>query len=354
MKLRNALLAATVMAAPVAAMAQTQPVTGPYVSLGAGYNFMSNNGTSIPGVPGKPNLTTNGGPMGVVAGGYGLGNGFRFELEGQYRWLHSSFPAHSGVDGGTNIQNYGVMVNALYDITQFNIPVTPYVGVGGGYLWTNYQDQSTVLPNGVGGHYGTKTFGNAAVQGILGVAYPIPNVPGLSLTGEYRFTTIFSGGDQVNGFGNEPHSFKVSNQYDHSGLIGIRYNFGQVPPPPPAPAPVAAPAPAPARTYLVFFDWDRADLTPRARQIIAEAATASTHVAVTKINVSGYADRSGTPAYNQVLSMRRAQNVSAELVRLGVPQSEIAVFAYGDTHPLVPTAAGVREPQNRRVEIVLQ
>ena len=89
MKLRNALLAATVMAAPVAAMAQTQPVTGPYVSLGAGYNFMSNNGTSVPGVSGKPNLTTDGGPMGVVAGGYGLGNGFRFELEGQYRWLHS-------------------------------------------------------------------------------------------------------------------------------------------------------------------------------------------------------------------------------------------------------------------------
>jgi OOP family OmpA-OmpF porin len=46
--------------------------------------------------------------------------------------------------------------------------------------------------------------------------------------------------------------------------------------------------------------------------------------------------------------------VSAELVRLGVPQSTIAIMAFGDTHPLVPTAAGVREPQNRRVEIILK
>jgi OOP family OmpA-OmpF porin len=77
-------------------------------------------------------------------------------------------------------------------------------------------------------------------------------------------------------------------------------------------------------------------------------------VAVTKIEVNGYADRSGTPAYNQVLSLKRARTVSAELVRLGVPQSTIAIMAFGDTHPLVPTAAGVREPQNRRVEIILK
>src|SRR5437588_838769 len=105
---------------------------------------------------------------------------------------------------------------------------------------------------------------------------------------------------------------------------------------PPAEGLARRPSLTPARTYLVFFDWDKADLTPRARQIIADAAQASTRVAVTKIEVSGYADRTGTPAYNQKLSLRRAQNVSAELVRLGVPQSSIAVFAYGDTRPLVP------------------
>ena len=70
--------------------------------------------------------------------------------------------------------------------------------------------------------------------------------------------------------------------------------------------------------------------------------------------MSGHADLTGSPAYNQRLSLRRANNVAAELVRQGVPQSAITIQAFGDTRPLVPTARGVREPQNRRVEIVLK
>jgi len=117
---------------------------------------------------------------------------------------------------------------------------------------------------------------------------------------------------------------------------------------------VAAPAPEPARTYLVFFDWDRADLTARARQIVAEAAQASTHVQTTRIEVNGYTDLSGTAAYNQKLSVRRAQSVEAELVRDGVNQGAISIHGYGESNPLVQTAKGVREPQNRRVEIILK
>ncbi len=116
-----------------------------------------------------------------------------------------------------------------------------------------------------------------------------------------------------------------------------------------------APAqPAIARTYLVFFDWDRADLTDRARQIIAEAAANAPRVQTTRIEVAGHADRSGTPQYNQRLSRRRADNVAAELVRQGVSRNIISIEAFGESRPLVPTADGVREPQNRRVEIVLR
>jgi len=118
-----------------------------------------------------------------------------------------------------------------------------------------------------------------------------------------------------------------------------------------APVPVQTPQ---SRTYLVFFDWDRADLTNRARQIIAEAAQATQRVQTTRIEVSGYTDSSGTARYNQGLSVRRAQNVSAELVRLGVPRQAITVQGFGETRQLVQTAQGVREPQNRRVEIVLR
>jgi iron complex outermembrane receptor protein len=137
----------------------------------------------------------------------------------------------------------------------------------------------------------------------------------------------------------------------------LAYNWGAPPPPPaemPVPPPPVAPAPIPARTYLVFFDWDRADLTARAKQIVASAAEASTHVATTQIEVNGYTDLSGTAAYNQKLSVRRAMTVKAELVHDGVAANEIDIHGFGETHPLVPTAKGVREPQNRRVEIILK
>ncbi len=138
----------------------------------------------------------------------------------------------------------------------------------------------------------------------------------------------------------------------------LAYNFGAPPPPPPPPPPAEMQPPTaptiPVRTYLVFFDWDRADLTSRARQIVLTAAQASTHVQTTQIEVDGYTDASGTPQYNQRLSVRRAETVRKELVKDGVAASQIDIHGYGETHPLVPTAPGVREPQNRRVEIILK
>ena len=146
---------------------------------------------------------------------------------------------------------------------------------------------------------------------------------------------------------------KLGNNFNHAVLLGLRYNFGAPsPPPPPAPAPV--PAQAPARSYLVFFDWDKATLTDRARQIIREAADNSTRVQYTRIEVNGYTDTSGTPRYNMGLSVRRANAVKAELIRDGVPENAITAQGFGDTHLLVPTGPGVREPQNRRVEIIIR
>ena len=116
--------------------------------------------------------------------------------------------------------------------------------------------------------------------------------------------------------------------------------------------PVAAVTPA--RSYLVFFDWDKASLSVRARQIIKEAADNSTHVQYTRIEVNGYTDTSGTPQYNMGLSIRRADAVKGELIRDGVPAASIGTQGFGETHLLVPTGAGVREPQNRRVEIIIR
>jgi outer membrane protein OmpA-like peptidoglycan-associated protein len=77
-------------------------------------------------------------------------------------------------------------------------------------------------------------------------------------------------------------------------------------------------------------------------------------VQVTRIEVNGYTDTSGKAEYNQALSVRRAQAVAGELVRDGVPRNAIDIQGFGDTHLLVSTGPGVREPQNRRVEIVMR
>jgi outer membrane protein OmpA-like peptidoglycan-associated protein len=206
------------------------------------------------------------------------------------------------------------------------------------------------------------TRGAPAGQLIAGVSMPIASVPGLSATAEYRFMKIWGGSkfdaleEPVGGGPEVSTDLKMGNEYNHIFLIGLRYAFNTPRPVTAAatpPAPMAAPAPAPSRSYLVFFDWDKASLTDRARSIIKEAADNSTHVQYTRIDVNGYTDTSGTPQYNQGLSVRRAQAVAGELVRDGVPQGSIGIQGFGETHLLVPTGAGVREPQNRRVEIII-
>jgi outer membrane protein OmpA-like peptidoglycan-associated protein len=69
--------------------------------------------------------------------------------------------------------------------------------------------------------------------------------------------------------------------------------------------------------------------------------------------LTGYTDSTGSAKYNMALSLRRASAVKASLVRLGTPADEISVVGKGKGDQLVPTGDGVREPQNRRVLIVL-
>jgi iron complex outermembrane receptor protein len=119
------------------------------------------------------------------------------------------------------------------------------------------------------------------------------------------------------------------------------------------PPPVMAPKPAAtARSYQVFFDFNKSDLTPQAVTIVDTAAKNAGPAKVTEIEVTGHTDTVGSDAYNMRLSRRRAESVAAELEKMGIPSKEIAIFAKGKKDLLVPTADGVKEPQNRRVQIV--
>ena len=154
MKLRSALLAATVLAAaPVAA--QAQAVSGLYIGAGAGANFMQDttvtrttfpqtSPTAAANLGGSRNVSMGAGFTGVVSIGYGLGNGLRLELEGGF--VQNRFKKIGGntAVGVANFSGdeykYTGMVNVLYDIDPAvfglgTIPVVPYVGVGAGYAY---------------------------------------------------------------------------------------------------------------------------------------------------------------------------------------------------------------------------
>ncbi len=384
-------LAAAAISVPAFGWAQGLP--GPYVSLGAGTNLQQNEiVTPAPtlGFPRDIIYTFHPGFAGQASAGITLPFHMRVEIEGDYlsnvvRGAQSippaGFTAPSRRGGGLE-QKYGGFVNALYDL-DLGLPVAPYVGVGVGgqevdrsNFNQNIQGRRiTPVTGPVELGYGSQTVGAFAYQAIAGFAVPIAAVPGLSFTVDYRFIGLL---DPMPALtltqGRSFHFIRspsgavtaqvtevvrgnrhFTNDLNHTILLGFRYALFQ-PPPPPPPAPVPPPPPAPqeARTYLVFFDWDRADLTERARQIVAEAADASRHVQTTRIEVNGYTDLSGTAAYNLKLSVRRARSVEAELVRDGVPAGEIEIHGYGEADPLVSTAKGVREPQNRRVQIILQ
>jgi outer membrane protein OmpA-like peptidoglycan-associated protein len=107
------------------------------------------------------------------------------------------------------------------------------------------------------------------------------------------------------------------------------------------------------KTFIVFFDFDKSNLTEKAQEVVAEAVKAAKTQGMVHVMVTGHTDTVGSDEYNQALSVRRAQSVKDEMVREGLDESTIAIEGKSFHDPLVPTGPGVREPQNRRAVIDL-
>lgn len=123
-----------------------------------------------------------------------------------------------------------------------------------------------------------------------------------------------------------------------------------VAPPPPAPAQPAALS----KNFIIYFAWDSARLDAAGLRIIDEASATAKATGNARITIVGHADRSGTPEYNTRLSLRRADAVRSALVAKGIATERTSVTALGETEPAVPTADGVREARNRRVELTIR
>jgi outer membrane protein OmpA-like peptidoglycan-associated protein len=300
--------------------------------------------------------------------GYAYGNGVRGELGLDYR--QSDIDKVGGVGASGTARAGSLMISGYYDFFRDSI-VQPYLGAGFGL---GLVDADSISP--VSGSSVNDDDFDLAYQGMAGIAFNISSRTKVSLGYRYfyipdlKFRT--AGGASVD-----------SDYASHEVMLGVRFSFGAPTPkpkpkpaaPPPLPqmepmmepepepeppkaaappAPTPQPEPEISRNFLVFFDWNRATITALAENIIQSAVAETKRVDTVRLRLTGHADRSGTSRYNQRLSMERAEAVRGRLVQLGVGASDIAVFAKGESEPLVTTGDGVREPQNRRVEIILE
>jgi len=198
-----------------------------------------------------------------------------------------------------------------------------------------------------------------AWQALAGVRTPLTDNIDIGL--KYRFFNA-SGVDLVDSLGRDVETRFRS----HSILGSLIYNFGRpVPPPPPVvappvvapppPPPVVAPPPPPVCTpgpYIVFFDWDKSDITPDAASTLDNAVSAyNSGCSGTQVMLAGHTDTSGSAQYNVGLSQRRNDAVRGYLTSRGINDGMISSEAFGETQLRVQTLDGVRNDQNRRVEI---
>lgn len=349
--------AGAAMFAGLAVPAQAEGIDGWYMGAGLGLNLLRDSTFEGGAISAKTDYER--GWAGLLSLGHGYGNGFRSELELGHR--RNDVDDVRGANAGGSAKTTSLMLNGLYDIATGSNWV-PTVGLGLGAA--RIRESASNLTAAGDSLSGSDT--KAAYQGILGLGYKVSEQMTLGL--DYRYFATLSPDYRT------AAGVSVDGEYKtHTILLGLRYAFGApkkpmpapaaMPAPAPAPAPVAQPAPPPApapmpaaapRNFLVFFDFDKSDITIQASNVIKQAADAFKRGQNARIELSGHTDLSGASPYNQRLSLRRAEAVKAALAAEGVDAGKVMVEAHGKSRPLVPTADGAREPQNRRVEIILR
>ena len=105
----------------------------------------------------------------------------------------------------------------------------------------------------------------------------------------------------------------------------------------------------PGRPNYVFFDWGKSEITRDASATLDEIASA--YRDGMRVELVGHSDRSGSTWSNLRSSRKRAEAVRDYLAGKGIPGTAIALSAVGEREPIIATDDGVREVQNRSVEI---
>jgi outer membrane protein OmpA-like peptidoglycan-associated protein len=124
-----------------------------------------------------------------------------------------------------------------------------------------------------------------------------------------------------------------------------------------APAPEPEPAPPKTETIVlsdakdVLFAFDKYDLSESAKASLVEISTRLKGASLVSVQVAGHTDSKGSDAYNQTLSERRAQSVSAFLTSQGIAADKLSVVGYGESQPVADNNTDEGRAENRRVEL---
>ena len=286
--MKKVLIAGVIALTPVATQAQDiVPFQGFYLGFGGGADWAL--GTPPTGVS-----TWTGWAVGGKAGYDFVGP--RVELEVGYGQISTS----ANIPGTAIIGKVGslnVMANVLYDFMPASM-ITPYIGAGAGVAFV---DSNASL--------GSTQF---AYQAMLGLAANVNNSMRIMVEGRYLGTTNPS----VNVAG-RGHRQLPEPEHPRPAGRAVQVRRARRPPPPPPPPAVAPPS------FMVFFDWDRSNLSQQALDTIKQAADAFKTRGNARITATGHTDTSGPEAYNMALSLRRANAVKDALVREGVPAQAI-------------------------------
>lgn len=345
----------------VMALALSMPATAAdkpwYVGIEAGYGDIDNDSAEFGSVPvqsedsvSRVNFNSynpyrrydteyDEGFAGFLTLGRKLGSNFRAELELGYRtndldqtyWRYHCGDLVSKEFSG-KLAETTLMLNVLYDIPLFsNLILSAGGGIGLDHAkfeldYKNKEDTRNAF----------------AYQGVAGLTYVMSDRWDLMVN--YRYLVA----DDMN----LDVAKKDELQFDfekQSITLGLRYKFGgtaeQVP------VAVAAVVPAAPSEFIIYFGYDKCNITTDADKVLAEAANAAKANGSASVRIVAHTDSMGSLAYNQKLSDCRAEATKSNLVSKGVPVESISSLGKGEAELLINTGDQVKEPQNRRATI---
>lgn len=311
---------------------------------------------------------------GSVRAGYDW-DWLRIELEGSYQSFGAdeiSVATQGLPDTSSSVRNgtfdydgdfslASLMANTLAEFGEED-GVRFSVGGGVGRSWMN-ADTALV---GASTAYLDASDSEWAWQALFEARVPVSDRVDLGLRYRYFSTLEFEVADTLD----RPTQFELAT---HSLSLGLTVRLGggrRSPVIQPTVPPVAAvepvqpprpertdpiiepPAPCERGPYIVFFDWDEAEITAQSASVLNSVTSAYQSCGDARVMIAGHADRSGPGRYNEQLSQERAEAVRDFLVERGIPANLITEESFGETQTRVVTPDGVRELQNRRVEIM--